>query len=123
MKSKIILFIICFCFLSQLFAQTNKDKKPLNQITFQDLSLEEKLAQTIFIATDIDTAYKYQSAIEKGLVGGVLIQWGNYSLEETKDLIDRMKGWAKKSPRRNRLYSYNFRVSLFTDKYATCSSK
>ena len=66
MKNKLILFIFCFCFLSPLFAQTNNEKKPLNQITFQDLSLQEKLAQTIFIATDIDTAYKYQSAIEKG---------------------------------------------------------
>lgn len=98
MKNKIILFIFCFCFLSPLFAQTNSGKKPLKDITFQDLSLQEKLAQTIFIATDIDTAYKYQKAIEKGLVGGVLIQWGNYSLEETKNLIDKMQGWAKKSP-------------------------
>ncbi len=97
MKNKIILFIFCFCFLSPLFAQTS-GKKTLKDITFQDLSLQEKLAQTIFIATDVDTAHKYQNAIEKGLVGGVLIQWGNYSLEETKELIDKMQGWAKKSP-------------------------
>lgn len=98
MKNKIILFVLAFCFLTPLFAQNNTDKKPLSKISFKDLSLRDKLAQTIFIATDIDTAYKYQNAIEKGLVGGVLIQWGSYSLEETKNLIDKMQGWAKKSP-------------------------
>ena len=29
----------------------------------------------------------------------VLIQWGNYSLEETKEIIDKMQSWAKKSPK------------------------
>lgn len=98
MKNKIILTLICLIFFTPLFAQTTESKKPLKEIVFEDLSLKDKLAQTIFIATDIDTAYKYKSAIEKGLVGGVLIQWGNYSLEETKDIIDKMQGWAKKSP-------------------------
>lgn len=98
MKNKIILFLLFISFLAPLFAQTESAKKPLNQIEFKDLSMQEKIAQTIFIATDIDTAYKYQNAIEKGLVGGVLIQWGNYSLEETKDIIDKMQSWAKKSP-------------------------
>lgn len=98
MKNKIVLTLICCIFFIPLFAQTNKSKKPLNGIVFEDLSLKEKLAQTIFIATDIDTAQRYKNAIEKGLVGGVLIQWGNYSLEETKDLIDKMQSWAKKSP-------------------------
>lgn len=98
MKNKIILIIICCIFFTPLFAQNTQSKKSLSEISFEDLSLKEKLAQTIFIATDIDTANKYKSAIEKGLVGGVLIQWGNYSLEETKELIDKMQSWAKKSP-------------------------
>lgn len=99
MKIKIFLFSFIFSIISGLlFAQINPAEKPLKEISFKDLSLEQKLAQTIFIATDIDTAAKYQSAIEKGLVGGVLIQWGNYSLKETKDLIDKMQSWAKKSP-------------------------
>lgn len=98
MKNKIILTFICLLFFAPLFAQEKPAKKLVKEITFQDLSLKEKLAQTIFIATDIDTASRYKNAIEKGLVGGVLIQWGNYSLEETKELIDKMQGWAKKSP-------------------------
>lgn len=98
MQNKITLFLSFLFFLTPLFAQTDQAKKPLAQIAFQDLSLQEKIAQTIFIATDIDTAAKYKNAIEKGLVGGVLIQWGNYSLEETKTLIDKMQSWAKKSP-------------------------
>ncbi|MBQ4493817.1 MAG: glycoside hydrolase family 3 protein [Elusimicrobiaceae bacterium] len=98
MRNKLISFFLFLILLTPLFAQTNSAKKPLNQITFEDLSLQDQIAQTIFIATDIDTAYKYKNAIEKGLVGGVLIQWGNYSLEETKTLIDKMQSWAKKSP-------------------------
>ena len=98
MKNKLIL-LLCFAFfLTPLFAQTNQAKKPLKDIAFEDLSLQEKIAQTIFIATDVDTALRYKNAIEQGLVGGVLIQWGNYSLEETKELIDKMQSWAKNSP-------------------------
>ena len=98
MQNKFTLLLLFLFILTPLFAQTETAKKPLAQIAFQDLSLQEKIAQTIFIATDIDTAAKYKNAIEKGLVGGVLIQWGNYSLEETKTLIDKMQSWAKKSP-------------------------
>ena len=65
---------------------------------FNGLSIREKLAQTIVIATDIDNADKYKEAIQSGLVGGVLIQWGNYSLPQTKKLIDKLQSWAKKSP-------------------------
>lgn len=99
MKNRLIAVLLFILFFMPLFAQKESAKKPLKEIVFEDLSLQEKLAQTIFIATDIDTAYKYKSAIEKGLVGGVLIQWGNYSLEETKELIDKMQSWAKKSPK------------------------
>lgn len=68
------------------------------QTLFDTLTMQEKLAQTIVIATDIDNADKYKDAIQKGLVGGVLIQWGNYSLPQTKKLIDKLQSWAKKSP-------------------------
>jgi hypothetical protein len=68
------------------------------EIPFESLSLSEKLAQTIVISTDIDTADRYRPAIERGLVGGVLIQWGNYSLAQTKDLVDKLQNWAQKSP-------------------------
>ena len=98
MKNKLLTTFIFTLLFTPLFAQSTQTKKPLSEIVFEELSLKEKLAQTIFIATDIDTAHKYKNAIEKGLVGGVLIQWGNYSLEETKELIDKMQSWAKKSP-------------------------
>ncbi len=65
---------------------------------FEELTLEQKLAQSIFIAVDIDNAEKYKDAIKKGLVGGVLIQWGDYSLKQTKKLIDKLQSWAVKSP-------------------------
>ncbi len=77
---------------------TPNQEMPAKPITFEDLTLEQKLAQTIFIAVDVDTAAKYKTAIQKGLVGGVLIQWGNYSLEQTRDLIAKLQSWAEKSP-------------------------
>lgn len=77
---------------------TDKKEYATNPSLFESLTLEQKLAQTIFIAVDVDTAGKYKTAIEKGLVGGILIQWGNYSLEQTRDLIIKLQGWAAKSP-------------------------
>lgn len=67
-------------------------------ITFDSLSLEEKLAQTIVISTDIDNISKYKDAIKQGYVGGVLIQWGNYSPRQTKKAIAQMQAWAQQSP-------------------------
>ena len=77
--------------------ETDVLSNPVESI-YNNLSLEEKLAQTIVIATDVDNADKYKEAIQAGLVGGVLIQWGNYSLEQTKKLIDKLQGWSQKSP-------------------------
>ncbi len=67
-------------------------------ISFDSLSLEEKLAQTIVISTDIDNISKYENAIKQGYVGGVLIQWGNYSARQTKRAIAQMQAWAQQSP-------------------------
>ena len=68
------------------------------QTRFEDLSLEEKLGQTLVVFADVDSAEIFRPVIESGKVGGVLIQWGNYSLKETKQLIDKLQGWAQKSP-------------------------
>lgn len=77
-------------------AQEQEQQNPYD--IYDKLSLSEKLAQTIVIATDIDNADKYKEAIQAGLVSGVLIQWGDYSLQQTKKLIDKLQGWAQKSP-------------------------
>ncbi|ACC97651.1 Putative beta-glucosidase [Elusimicrobium minutum Pei191] len=65
---------------------------------FDSLTLDQKLGQTLVAFVDTDNAHKYQSAIEKGLVGGVLVQWGNYSLEQTTELAAKLQSWAAKSP-------------------------
>ena len=67
-------------------------------VQFEDLSLAEKLGQTLVVFADIDSAEIFRPVIESGKVGGVLIQWGNYSLEQTKQLVDKLQGWAQKSP-------------------------
>ena len=71
------------------------------QTRFEDLSLEEKLGQTLVVFADVDSAEIFRPVIESGKVGGVLIQWGNYSLKETKQLIDKLQGWAQKKPAPN----------------------
>ena len=68
------------------------------QPTFEDLSFEEKLGQTLVAFVDVDSAELVRPAIESGKLGGVLIQWGNYSLEETEKLITKLQGWAANSP-------------------------
>lgn len=65
---------------------------------FSALTFDEKMGQTLFAFTDIDNAHRYKTAIQKGLVGGVLIQWGNYSLRQTKKIIKEMQTWAAQSP-------------------------
>lgn len=105
-------FLLTFCLLAPAaFAQSDGMQKPkafkqedteetapAEPLPYADLSLQQKLAQTIFIAADVDNANRYKTAIEKGLVGGVLIQWGNYSLEKTKELVDKLQSWAAQSP-------------------------
>ena len=67
-------------------------------VQFEDLSYEEKLGQTLVVFVDVDRAALVRPAIEAGKIGGVLIQWGTYSLEQTKELVKTLQGWAAKSP-------------------------
>ena len=68
------------------------------QKSFEDLSLQEKTGQTLFASADINNYERLKPYITKGLLGGVLIQWGNYSREETKKLTENLQTWAKESP-------------------------
>lgn len=68
------------------------------QTDFEELSFEEKLGQTLVAFVDVDSAELVRPAIEEGKLGGVLIQWGNYSLKETESLIKKLQGWAANSP-------------------------
>ena len=67
-------------------------------VPFEDLSYEEKLGQTLVVFVDVDSAEQVRPAIEAGKIGGVLIQWGTYSLAETKKLVEKLQSWAAKSP-------------------------
>ncbi len=84
-------FLLCLLFFSAAVSGSA-------QAALDNLSLEEKLGQTLMVFADVDSAEIFRPVIEKGQVGGVLIQWGNYSLEETKQLIDTLQSWARKSP-------------------------
>lgn len=67
-------------------------------VNFEDLSPEEQLGQTLVAFVDIDSAELVRPVIEQGKIGGVLIQWGNYSVRETRRLVHRLQSWAEKSP-------------------------
>lgn len=71
---------------------------PAVAVTFDELSFEEKLGQTLVAFVDVDSAEQLRPAIETGKIGGVLIQWGNYSLAQTEELIAKLQRWAAKSP-------------------------
>ncbi len=67
-------------------------------VSFDELSPQEQLGQTLVAFVDIDSAELVRPAIEQGKIGGVLIQWGNYSMRETRRLVNKLQGWAAKSP-------------------------
>ncbi len=67
-------------------------------VKFEDLSPQEQLGQTLVAFVDVDSAELVRPAIEQGKLGGVLIQWGNYSFKETRRLVDKLQSWAAKSP-------------------------
>ena len=85
-------------FLLALFACLSAALYAADAVRFEDLSLEEKLGQTLTVFVDVDSAEIFRPVIESGQVGGVLIQWGNYSLAQTGALINKLQGWAAKSP-------------------------
>lgn len=91
---KKLLLAVCLMCALPLAAQTR----------FEDLSLEEQLGQTLVVFVDVDSAELVRPAIEQGKIGGVLIQWGNYSLAETKKLVDKLQTWAANSPHKIPLF-------------------
>lgn len=85
-------------FLLALFTCLSAALYAADAVRFEDLSLEEKLGQTLTVFVDVDSAEIFRPVIESGQVGGVLIQWGNYSLAQTSALINKLQSWAAKSP-------------------------
>ena len=91
---KLLLAVVCLMCALPLAAQTR----------FEDLSPEEQLGQTLVVFVDVDSAELVRPAIEQGKIGGVLIQWGTYSLAETKKLVDKLHTWAANSPHKIPLF-------------------
>lgn len=75
----------------------NQAKAPQPGFNIKDLSLAEKTGQLVMVTMDSANADKYRQAIENGLVGGVLIQWGDFSLAETAALTRKLQQWAAAS--------------------------
>ncbi len=77
---------------------------PSAALTFEELSSEEQLGQTLVAFVDVDSADQLRPAIEAGKIGGVLIQWGNYSLSQTEELIAKLQRWAANGPHKIPLF-------------------
>ncbi|MBO7238513.1 MAG: glycoside hydrolase family 3 protein, partial [Elusimicrobiaceae bacterium] len=92
---KKLFFCLCCLTACAAFASDTAQKA---QLHFEDLSAEEKLGQTLTVSVDVDSAEIFRPVIESGQVGNVLIQWGNYSLEQTRQLIEKLQSWAANSP-------------------------
>ena len=84
-----IFFFVIFLFCSLRIEAFAK------KIDFKDLSIDEEISQVIMMAVDLHKIEKYKSLLQKGFIGGVLLQWGNYSLEETRHLVNKLQSWSK----------------------------
>ena len=78
---KKFLFCLLLCAASPLWGA----------VTVDDLSPQEQLGQTLVAFVDVDSAELVRPVIEQGKLGGVLIQWGNYSFKETRKLIEKLQ--------------------------------
>lgn len=87
MIKKGLIYLLCLCALP-VWGGTK----------FSDLSPQEQLGQTLVAFVDVDSAELVRPVIEQGKIGGVLIQWGNYSMRETRRLVNKLQSWAAKSP-------------------------
>lgn len=70
---------------------------------YSEPTLEEKLSQLIMVAIDASEAPKIKEAVESGL-GGVQLQWGSYSLENTRALNADLQAWAAASRQKTPLF-------------------
>lgn len=67
-------------------------------LEFDDLSLDAKIAQVLMPAMDYNELEEYSKYIEEDLIGLMLLQWGSYSISETKELTDKLQEAAQRSP-------------------------
>ncbi|MDD2806073.1 MAG: glycoside hydrolase family 3 N-terminal domain-containing protein [Elusimicrobiales bacterium] len=66
-------------------------------------TLEEKAGQLLIISAGADTSARAIKAAQAGL-GGVQLQWGSYSLEETRRLTERLQAAAARSAEKTPLF-------------------
>lgn len=96
MKFKKFLLTGLFFIIIVLYPVSSKNShlQKNKSISSDELTIDEEIGQVILIAVDLSRINNYKKLIKKGLIGGVLLQWGDYSLEETKQLVDKMQSWS-----------------------------
>ncbi|MFA5162515.1 MAG: glycoside hydrolase family 3 N-terminal domain-containing protein [Elusimicrobiales bacterium] len=60
--------------------------------------LELEIGQMIMPAADVSRIDRFKDAIERGEIGGILLQWGKFDSEITAEAASRLQSWAAKSP-------------------------
>lgn len=59
-------------------------------------SIEEKVSQLLMISADTGNIEKTSAAV-KNCIGGIQLQWGSYSLKDTKNITDNLQKLALKN--------------------------
>ncbi len=68
-----------------------------------EISLEEKAGQVIMLSIDAAEIARATTPIAQGL-GGIQLQWGSYSLEDTRRLTEELQGMASAGSSRTPLF-------------------
>lgn len=76
--------------------KTKNQFKPDEEYLLQGLTLEHKVAQMLMVSVDAADTSAAEYAAYSGL-GSVQLQWGSYSLEETKKITKRLQTKARQA--------------------------
>ncbi|MBI4051414.1 MAG: glycoside hydrolase family 3 protein, partial [Elusimicrobia bacterium] len=68
---------------------------PARTGSLENLSLEDKVGQILMVRTGYEDIKNFKQDLKAGRVGGVLLQWGRFSEEDTRNTIEQLQKWAK----------------------------
>ncbi|MEA3307462.1 MAG: glycoside hydrolase family 3 protein, partial [Elusimicrobiota bacterium] len=85
------LFIsLTLLFISPLYASAKAPPTAETTSIEKIYSLEEKISQLLMISADTGNIDKTSEAV-KNCIGGIQLQWGSYSLEDTKNITENLQ--------------------------------
>ncbi|MCG2726849.1 MAG: glycoside hydrolase family 3 protein [Elusimicrobia bacterium] len=90
-----LLITLTLLFISTLYAlaETMPDTNALNSESARNYTIEDKISQLLMISADTGNIDKTSAAV-KNCIGGIQLQWGSYSLADTRDITDNLQKLA-----------------------------